>query len=395
MPIRVFLYGSERRRGVVLQPLLSQEEGFALVGGTDKEAEVLSAINHVHADIALLYVDGDASAYRVAQQIYLLRPNCIPVAIVQHGLMQEEMPHILKSGIRYAFEEGTPRDRLANDIRNAYTIESNRIATLSGSASVVVDTKVLTFFSPKGGIGKTTFLVGVAAELARQGKKVIVLDFDLQFGDVAMYFGIETRATLAELLQEQSNPTIDNIRQYIAIHDTGVNVLCAPRSPEYAEKILSSQIERVIEALRGYYDYVLIDTSSSFDETLITCCEQSTDVFLGVRPEIATLRHAKRVISMLGSLGQGEKLRLMTIGSDGDARIKPNDIARVLGIEIWVQVPSDFKTASSACNQGVPVVFFNPKSGITASVGYTAMRLTEAGAPPEKRKKRRMIGRKK
>ena len=65
---------------------------------------------------------------------------------------------------------------------------------------------------------------------------------------------------LAELLQDQPNPTIDTIRQYISIHDTGVNILCAPTSPEFSEKIISSQIERIIVALRNYYDFVLVDT---------------------------------------------------------------------------------------------------------------------------------------
>lgn len=394
MPTRVFLFGRERQRSIVLQSLLPQDEGFVLVGGTDKEADVLSAVNHMHVDVVLLYVDGSASAYRVAQQIYLLRPSCVPIAIVQTGLMQDEMSNILRSGLHYVFEESTPRDRLANEIRNACTVESNRMAALTGLSSAVVDTKVLTFFGPKGGVGKTTFLTGVAVELARQGKKVAILDLDLQFGDVATYFGLEVRTTLAELLQDQPNPTIDSIRQYLSIHDTGINVLCAPFSPEYAEKIGSTQIERLIGAMRGYYDCVLIDTSAAFDEILLTCCEQSTDVLLAVRPDIATLKHAKKTISMLGSLGQGEKIRLALIGAEKDARIKPHDVMRVLGLEIWIQVPFDRKAVCAAVNQGVPVPLFNPRSDVTKSMTYAAVQLYGVGIPAHARKLPK-IGRKK
>ena len=372
MPTRVFLFAREGQQGAALQSLLSQEEGFVLVGGTDKETEVLSGVSNLRADVLLLYLDGSASAYRVAQQVYMLRPACVPIAIVQSSLMQREVQNIMKSGIRYVFEEEMPHTQLVAEIKNACTIESNRTSVLAGTPSVVVDTKVLTFFGTKSGQGKTTFLSSLAVELARQGKKVIVLDFDLQFGDVGTYFGIETRATLAELLQDQPNPTIDTIRQYISIHDTGVNILCAPTSPEFSEKIISSQIERIIVALRNYYDFVLVDTSASFDEIMLTCCEQSTDVFFVVRPEIALLKHTKRAISMLSSLGQVEKGHLIAIGVDKENRIKPNDIQRVLGLEVWLQVPFDQKTAMNAANQGVPVSLFNPKSGIAHAARYAA-----------------------
>ena len=185
-------------------------------------------------------------------------------------------------------------------------------------------------------------------DLARRGNKVLVIDLDLQYGDAGIFFGVDSRMNLGELLQERVSPTIDDVRQYVAIHDTGVNILCSPCSPEIAEKIGSSQVDRLLAAVRSYYDFVLIDTGTSFDDIMISVCEQSNYVIVCARPDISVLRHTKRLFSLLRSLNQADKIRLLVTFYEPRGRIKEADVEKVFGTRIWATMPYDYQLSPVA-----------------------------------------------
>lgn len=366
MAAKVYLFG--RNAGLQREKqILSRSEEFIIVGESEDELTALNEIEILKANIVLFYVDGNAAVYRVAQQVYMLRPDCANVAVTKKEIRQQEMDRMLQNGIRYVVDEENVSEELIQILQNANTIEGNRVSVLRDQSALVTNCQVITFYSPKDGLGRTTFLTNFGMGLARSKKKVAILDFDLQFGDVNVLVGVETRKTLAELLQEQSNPTIDAVRQYLTIHESGVHVLCAPRNPEYAEKINNDQIEKIITALKAYYDYILIDTSAMFNDCLLTCCELSTKIMFFTRPDIAMLRRSKKAISMLSSLGQKEKILLLLCGYEKGSRIHKEDVVRVLGCEIWHEIPVDTKNATDAINQGILVAQAYPRSNLAKS----------------------------
>ncbi|MCQ2484060.1 MAG: AAA family ATPase [Clostridia bacterium] len=116
--------------------------------------------------------------------------------------------------------------------------------------------KVLGFFSGKGGTGKTTVAVNTAVSLARAGKRVMLLDLDLQFGDVAISLDSDARYSIVDLVQDRGGITIENINSFAVDHSSGMRVLCAPKSSEFAEYVQVSHIEKIIDIMRPYYEYV-------------------------------------------------------------------------------------------------------------------------------------------
>lgn len=375
MATRIYLFGKSSDFQTAKQ-LISTQEDFEIVGESDNELTALNDIGNLRADIALYYVDGSTGVYRVAQQAYMLKPTCVNIALVPARMQQDEFSNILQNGIRYVVSSEEASSKLIGVLKNASTIETNRMAVLRDTSSLVTNCQVFTFYGPKDGLGRTTFLCNLGLLLAKKKKKVAILDFDLQFGDVNILTGIESRETVAELLQEQSNPTIDAIRQYVSIHDSGLNILCAPRNPEYAEKIESHQLEKIITALRTYYDYILIDTSTQFNDALLICCELSTKVMFFTRADIAALKQSKKAISLLTSLGQKEKILLVLYGYEKGNRIQKSDISRVLSLDIWHEVPLDAKNAIESVNQGTLLAQVYPHSGLTKSCQEAANKLT-------------------
>lgn len=387
MAARIYLFGQSSGFQTAKQ-LISTQEDFVIVGESDNELTALNEIGSLKADIALYYVDGSSGVYRVAQQAYMVKPTCVNIALVPAHMQQNELGNILQNGIRYVVASEEATSKLISVLKNAATIETNRMAVLRDTSSLITNCQVFTFYSPKDGLGRTTFLTNLGLLLAKKKKKVAILDFDLQFGDVNILTGIESRETVAELLQEQSNPTIEAIREYVSIHDSGLNILCAPRNPEYAEKIESDQLEKIITALRTYYDYILIDTSTQFNDALLTCCELSTKVMFFTRADIAALKQSKKAISLLTSLGQKEKILLFLYGYEKGNRIQKSDISRVLALDIWHEVPLDTKNATESINQGNLLAQVYPHSVLTKSCQEAADKLMKSQDMSRKKKTR-------
>lgn len=385
MAVKVYLFGQDNGF-LAAKQLIGSQEDFVIVGESDNEISALNDISSLKADIVIYYVDGSSGVYRVAQQTYMLRPSCVNIALVPSRLRQSELDNILQNGIRYVITSEEATTRLLGILKNAVTIEETRMAALLDSSSLVTNCQVFTFYGAKDGLGRTTFLTNLGLLLAKKKKKVAILDFDLQFGDVNILTGIESRETVAELLQEQNNPTIEVIRQYVSIHESGLNILCAPRNPEYAEKIESHQLEKIITALRTYYDYILIDTSTLFNEALLTCCELSTKIMLFTRADIATLKHSKKAVSLLTSLGQKDRILLLLYGYEKGNRIQKSSISRVLGLDIWHEIPLDAKNAAEAINQGVLLAQTYPHSALTRSCQEAVNKLMQSQSGGEKKK---------
>lgn len=392
MAAKVYLFGQKIKMQTI-RHILSASEEFMIVGESENELSALNDIAVSKAEIAVFFVDGNASVYRVAQQVYMLRPDCVSAAVVKQGIRYQEMEKILQNGIRYVTEEEDVSSELVNILTNAVTIERNRASVLRDSSALVTNCQVLTFYAAKDGVGRSTFLMNFGTYLAKAKKKVAVLDFDLQFGDLNVLVGVETRETLAELLQEQTNPTIDAVRQYLTIHDSGLHILCAPRNPEYAEKIESSQIEKIITALKAYYDFILIDVSTTFNECLLTCCELSSKIVFISRADIAALKQSKKAISMLSSLGQKDKILLTLYGYEKRGRIQKADVSRVLGCEIWHEIPLDARSAAESINQGVLLAQGFPHSPAAKSCYNAAAKFLMSGDRMIQEKKSRKLRR--
>ncbi|MDP4110074.1 MAG: AAA family ATPase, partial [Bacillota bacterium] len=158
------------------------------------------------------------------------------------------------------------------------------------------------------------------------------------------------------------------------IHSSGVSVLCAPKSPEFSEMIKGEHIEKIINTLRPYYDYIIIDTPPVFNDTTIVAIENSDKLLLIVSPDISSLRNAKISMDVLDSLEQKEKIDILINRNDSGGMISLKDAQNILDRPIKYKVSNDWKTATAALNKGTPLVAHAPRAGISreiAEIGLT------------------------
>ena len=163
----------------------------------------------------------------------------------------------------------------------------------------------------------------------------------------------------------------------MAIHSSGVHVLCAPKSPEFAELISADTVKTILSQLRTYYDYVIIDTPPSFNEVTLSAIEASTTVLFVTGLDISILKNSKLSLSVLNSLQQIDKVKVIVNRAVNIGSITLDDIQKLIDSPIWAKIPSDYKTAVTALNLGVPFVTGAPKSELSQAVSSVAALLID------------------
>ena len=240
---------------------------------------------------------------------------------------------------------------------------------------------VITVFSTASSVGKTLIGVNMASELARQGYRVCLVDYDLQFGDVANYLHIQVERSVKDVLETMNSrpdvPLQDCLTQY-RYGMISFDVVPAPEFLDEAYNISADDCRRLIEKLRLLYDYVIIDTTSMFSVLNLAMLDLSTIVtFLGVVDFIPTIKNMKIGNDTLRTLNYDtNKIRLVLNRSDAKTRISMEDVEQLLGGGFYHILPNDFKAASESIVTGVPLVLGGSDSVLATEIRKLISRYT-------------------
>lgn len=385
MKINVLLISKMERNIGILRNMINDEEIF-IIGDTVGGSLALDKIENTSPDIIIMTLGaGDTDVLSLAERIILHRPRTFVILVAEH-LDVEMMQSAMGVGCHNIIELPDSPKEFSEYIKTVYNNESLRLKSFDQKESLLWSSTVVSVFGAKGGLGKTTIAANLAVKLAEKRKKVALLDLDLQFGDIHIFMDIEPKDTITELFQEVVTPNIDSVRSYMTVHSSGVHVLCAPRSPEYAELISAEKVLSLLTLLRSYYDYVIIDTAPTFSEVNMTAIESSSLIFFVTGLDISILKNSKLSISLLESLQQTDKVRVLVNRAVDMSSISANDVQKIINYPIWAKIPSDYKVAVNSLNRGIPFVTGVPNSKLSQSISNLADKLL-SGATVEKEEK--------
>ena len=233
---------------------------------------------------------------------------------------------------------------------------------MSSAEQETINGVVISFFSTASSVGKTLIGINMAAELARQGARVVLVDYDLQFGDVCNYLQLESEQTIMDAQRSiQLTGSSFDVRECLtpySCRNVMFAVLAAPRKLEESYNIETSVAQKVIEHLQGLFDYVIVDTTSMFSELNLMLLDISTIVtYLGVVDFLPTIKNMKIGSDTLRTLGyDSEKIRLVLNRSNAKTRISSEDVQKLLKQEFYYVLPNDFQAASQSIIDGKPLV---------------------------------------
>ena len=242
------------------------------------------------------------------------------------------------------------------------------------------EAKLICVLGPKGGTGKTLTACNLAVALALANQKVLVIDLDLQFGDVALCLGLPPEKTMYDLALSGGSLDEDKLRDYVMTHDTGVDVLLAPARPDQASAITIEMLRDVLVVARAHYDFVIADTPPGFTAEVISTIDASSDLVMVGTLDSLSLKNTKLGLETLQLMDYDEsKIQLVLNRADTRVGISHHDVVTVLGMEPNIFIPSD-REIPRAVNEGVPVTLSRPQSYAAASFHELAALFT-GGAP--------------
>jgi len=360
---------SETRENV--KKLLQFESDVDVVGIARTGKEAIQVSQELNPDVVLMDINmPDMDGIAATEAIRAKQPS-VQVVILSVQSDQNYMRKAMLVGARDFLTKPPMGDELISAIRRAgemAQVEKSKRAqveampVVGGLGSMAglkgPKGKVITVYSPKGGVGCTTLAVNLALTLNNSDTRVALVDGNFQFGDVAVFVNEQGKNTILDLAPRAEELDPEIVEDVMVKHAaTGLHILAAPGKPEQAEKISSSQFSRVLEYLSQMYAYVVVDTASILTDVTLAAVDVSDVIVLVTTQDIPSIKNCRLFLDLLQTLGV-ERARVLFMMNRYDKRVNitPERVAENLKQEVALVIPLDEATATKAVNRGVPFV---------------------------------------
>jgi len=341
---------------VVKKTLSLEEDTFEVVGQAGNGQEALDLIPKVHPDIVLMDINMPVlNGLEATEKITKDYPNVAVIMMSVQGeaeYLKKAMFHGAKEFIIKPFNyEG-----LVETIKTTHERHREMQKTGSHREEKEREGKLLTYFSSKGGVGKSILSLNTAIALSQEKKqKVLLMDLDLQFNDISILVNKYNERTILDLVDEGQLNTYQEIKPYLYAFNENLDMLFAPGKPEAAEYISKSSIEKIIKALKHKYDLIIVDTGINFNDNTLYVLDHAEQIFFVSTMEIASLKNTKLGMNVMESLGYDQnKVKLIINRFTTKFGVSKGDVEDVFKDGIYAMIPDDEKTVSLSVNRGEP-----------------------------------------
>ncbi len=244
---------------------------------------------------------------------------------------------------------------------------SQRLSGQTGAAAHK-EGKIVTVFSAKGGVGKTTFSTNLGAYLASTGSATLLVDLDLAFGDVAISLQLLPERTMTDVIAMTGHLDEHGLASVVTTHPpSGLQTVCAPAEPGDADRISGHTVTELLRVARRCYDFVIVDTPPAFTEHVLAAFDISDQQVLIATLDIPALKNLRLTLDTLDLLGSPRESRIVVLNrSDAKVGLRPEDVVTSIKQDIAVMVPSSIDVPASV-NRGVAIVLDEPKHPVSVA----------------------------
>lgn len=245
-----------------------------------------------------------------------------------------------------------------DDIRAVF--EKHRLALVSDTGIGDRTGRIVTVFSNKGGLGKTTIAVNLALALSETvGSPVALVDLNLQLGDITTFLDVEPKQTIVDIARNIGRVDAayleGSLAQYTCKNGT-VYVMADPLHVEDAEELTADQINAVLTVLRATFEYVVIDTTTSFDSKTLSALDLADHILLVSMVNLPSIRSSQRLLNLFERLGYDEqKIKLVVNRYMPGEEITVEDVEETLEHPVFWKIPNSYNVVMTAINRGIPI----------------------------------------
>lgn len=352
-----------------LRKLLQFEGDIEVVGAATGGAESIEMAKELAPDIVLMDINmPDLDGIAAAEAILQASPRTQLVMMSVQG-EADYLRRSMLAGAREFLTKPFTSDELVTAIRRVYRLQPRieappviqrapPLEEISRPTKPEKRGKAIALYSPKGGVGCSTIATNLAIALGEEGeKKVALVDFSLQFGDLGVLLNLRPQSTVADLtplIEELDDILLDEVMQ---AHSSGVKALLAPPRPEMADLVAPEHMRKILAQLKSIYDYIIVDTESSLSDLTLAVLESSDKILLVITPDIPTIKNARLFFEVMEALDHRlEDIVLVLNKVDRRGSIQEENIEASIKHPIASRIRDDRETALAAANQGIPLL---------------------------------------
>ncbi len=393
-PIKVVIVDDIVETRDHLAKLLGFENDMVVAGSVGSGEEALKLATENPVDVLLLDINMPGmDGIQTAEQLSVSAPATSIIMMSVQG-EPDYLRRAMLAGAREFLVKPFSSDELSASIRQVHQRDRqklNRVVTShptngNGNGAHVEPPRrglgqVVTFFAPKGGVGRTTLAVNFAvAAKTELNKRVALVDGGLQFGDVGVLLNLNPKnQSIADLARELQTGDTDTVESTLVDHSTGIRVLMAPPSPEMAELVTPDHLSRIIGALRQTHDLVVIDSTALLQDTTLAFFDASDVILTVLTLEITNIKNIRQFLALADQLGYSDdKVQLVLNRADSGYGIRLQDVESSIGRKISHSVVSDGRTVVFALNRGVPFVVAARQARVSEDVVQMARNVVGA-----------------
>jgi pilus assembly protein CpaE len=359
----------------MLRKLLSFEADIDVVGTASTGREAMEFVSEFKPDIVLMDINmPDIDGITATVEIKKMHPAA-GVIIMSVQNEADYLRSAMVAGARDFVTKPVSGEDLYETIHRVFKLqqgERTRMTSLAkdggGAPGKKPEAKkghIIAVYSPQGGAGVTTIATNLAVSLMRAGTRAVLIDGDLQWGDVGVFLNLTSKYTVGDLVAAITELDEQYIENMTVAHASGLRVLMAPRGPEDAEKITNSDLATIIQHVSRYYDYIIVDMSKRLDSGALSILDGAERIILVATPTLPGVKNTRLALDLFLSLEYPmEKVMFVMNRVNSDVRgrtsIPLDAIENNLKRPIDARIPLDELSFLSAVNQGVSVIATGP-----------------------------------
>ena len=399
--IRILIVDDNKETREHVSRLIAFESDMEVVGQAYNGISGLELAHEYEPHIVLMDINmPDMDGITATREMSIQVPYC-QVIIISVQFEQDYMRSAMLAGARDYQTKPFSADELVNCIRRVHKsalpayqkIEDARrpVATAAARSSEIAVVERTTsslrvplylVYSPRGGTGVSVLAINLAAALDQIQHGAVLIDTDLQFGDLPVHLNMRPSKSLADLTTS-SRPDVETLPDLLVAHSSGINLLFAPPKPETAELITGSMLVQAARRLRDRSSAVVIDTGSYLTDQNLALIDIVSLVVLVITPELASVKNARIFCDMAPHLGLSPERMVLVINRANMAGgIPAAQVEKVLGLRRVYHIPDDPKLRYSSV-KGATIFQLDANAPAAQAISALAQGLWDLiNAPP-------------
>jgi len=336
-------------RELIKQLLTLNHNHFQVVGEASNGEEAFKLAGQLHPDIVLMDINMPVmNGLEATEAITIAHPN-IDVIIMSVQAETAYLKTAMLSGAKGYLIKPIDESEMIDMIQKTFEKKRVVIQVPEGEKK---SAKVISFYAFKGGVGKSLLALNTSILLAeKQKKKVLLIDLDLHFGDIALMVDKHLEKNILDYVDDGSDA--EQLDQYLYHYVPNLDILFAPLSPEGAEYISKSTIEGVIQASITNYDFIVLDTGVNFEEHTLYALDQSNEIYMVTSMEMTGIKNSKLGLKVMDSLNYEEdKVKIVLNRVEEKFGVRKVDVEKLFDKPLNVALPESKKEALMSINQG-------------------------------------------